>query len=162
MQFSDEISVAEAFPEYLQNIKVIHASKPADVSEDDSRMRIAVECSSVEILERLWNDYCSGYLNVVAEKCLVTDDIKERFQVERVNLQTTILEEDYLACKEFLLAKTRKLNCLEDGSFLFMEMACYYRPFPSCFEPHYVSETKCKVYIMKISFHSYANKLIFM
>ena len=32
------------------------------------------------------------------------------------------------------------------------------RPFPSCFEPHYESEAKCKVFVMKISFHSYANK----
>ena len=35
------------------------------------------------------------------------------------------------------------------------------RPFPSCFEPHYESEAKFKVYVMKISFHSYANKTNF-
>ena len=34
-------------------------------------------------------------------------------------------------------------------------------PFPSCFEPHYESEAKYKVYVMKISFHSYANKTNF-
>ena len=34
-------------------------------------------------------------------------------------------------------------------------------PFPSCFEPHYESEPQCKVFIMKISFHSYANKTNF-
>ena len=28
------------------------------------------------------------------------------------------------------------------------------RPFPSCFEPHYESEAKCKIFAMKISFHS--------
>ena len=33
--------------------------------------------------------------------------------------------------------------------------------FPSCFEPHYESEAKYKVFIMKISFHSYANKTNF-
>ena len=27
---------------------------------------------------------------------------------------------------------------------------------PSCNEPHYESEAKCEVFIMKISFHSYA------
>ena len=32
------------------------------------------------------------------------------------------------------------------------------RPFPSCCEPHFESEAKCKVFIMKISFHSNANK----
>ena len=31
------------------------------------------------------------------------------------------------------------------------------RPFPSSFEPHYESETTCMVFIMKLSFHSYAN-----
>ena len=30
-------------------------------------------------------------------------------------------------------------------------------PFPSCCEPHYKSEATCKVFVMKISFHSYAN-----
>ena len=35
------------------------------------------------------------------------------------------------------------------------------RPFPSCFEPHYQSEAKCKVFVTKISFHSYANKTNF-
>ena len=35
------------------------------------------------------------------------------------------------------------------------------RPFLSCFEPHYESETKCKDFVMKISFHSYANKTNF-
>ena len=35
------------------------------------------------------------------------------------------------------------------------------RPFPSCFEPHYESEAKCKGFLMKISFHSYANKTNF-
>ena len=32
------------------------------------------------------------------------------------------------------------------------------RPFPSCRKPHYESEAKCKVFIMKIRFHSYTNK----
>ena len=109
MHLSEEILQAEAFPEYLQNIKVIHDSIPTDGSQHESRIRIAVECRNVEVLEQLWKDYCSGYLNVVAEKCLLTDDIKERFQVESVNLQTTIFQEDYLACKEFLKNKTRKL-----------------------------------------------------
>ena len=35
------------------------------------------------------------------------------------------------------------------------------RPFPSCFEPHCESEAKCKVFVMKIIFHSYANKTNF-
>ena len=29
---------------------------------------------------------------------------------------------------------------------------CFNRPFPSCFEPHYESEAKCKAFHVKISF----------
>ena len=32
---------------------------------------------------------------------------------------------------------------------------------PIDLEPHYESEAKCKVFVMKISFHSYANKANF-
>ena len=32
------------------------------------------------------------------------------------------------------------------------------RPFPSFFEPHCENNAKCKVFVMKISLHSYANK----
>ena len=35
------------------------------------------------------------------------------------------------------------------------------RPFPSCFEPHYESKAKYKVFVMKIGFHSYASKINF-
>ena len=33
--------------------------------------------------------------------------------------------------------------------------------FLSCFEPHYESEAKCKVFVIKISRHSYPNKTNF-
>ncbi|KAJ7339380.1 hypothetical protein OS493_005775 [Desmophyllum pertusum] len=65
----------------------------------EGSLRITVECRTSEILENLWEDYCSGHLNAVAEECLLTDDIKRRYDVESVKLETTILEEDYLACK---------------------------------------------------------------
>ena len=34
-------------------------------------------------------------------------------------------------------------------------------PFPSCFETHYESEVKCKIFVMTISFLSYAKKTNF-
>ena len=34
----------------------------------------------------------------------------------------------------------------------------FHRSFPSCCEPHYESEAKCKVFIVKISCFSHANK----
>lgn len=63
----------------------------------EGSLRITVECLTIEILERLWNDYTSGHLNAVAEKCLLTDGIKRRHRVVSVKLKTTILKEDYLA-----------------------------------------------------------------
>ena len=35
------------------------------------------------------------------------------------------------------------------------------RPVQRCLEPHYECEAKCEAFIMKISFHSYANKTNF-
>jgi len=72
----------------------------------EGSLLITVECSTLDILESLWEDYYSGHLNAVAEERLLTDDIKRRFEVESVKLETTILEKDYLACKLFLLEKS--------------------------------------------------------
>ena len=69
----------------------------------EGSLLITVECRTLEILERLWKDYCSGHLNEVAEKRLLTEDIKKRFDVESVKLETTISKHDYLACKLFLM-----------------------------------------------------------
>ena len=92
------------FPAYLQRVKLIQDS--GQTEESDNSLRVAVECENPEMLEQLWRDYRSGYLNVVAEKCLLTDDIKRRFHLTSVKFKTTILEEDYLACKDFLLNNT--------------------------------------------------------
>ena len=89
------------FPAYFQRVKLIQDLGQTD--ESDNSLRVAVECENPEILEQLWRDYRSGYLNLVAEKCLLTDDIKRRFHLRTVKLKTTILEDDYLACKDFLL-----------------------------------------------------------
>ena len=93
-------------PQYLQHLKLIPDLTPTEGNENS--LRLAVKCNNLEGLERLWEDYHSGRLNEIAEKYLVTDEIKRRFHVESVNLATTILEEDYLACKEFLSSKPSK------------------------------------------------------
>lgn len=72
---------------------------------------ITVECRTLEILEHLWEDYTSGHLNVVVEQCLVTDDIRRRFDLEFVKLRTTILEDEYLACKLSLMNLTGETKC---------------------------------------------------
>ena len=68
-----------------------------------SSIKITVKCRTLEILERLWDDYCSGRLNAEAEKCLITENVKEELGMETIKLATTILKEDYLACKLSLM-----------------------------------------------------------
>lgn len=66
---------------------------------------ITVECSSLEILEGLWEDYRTGVLNAKAQKYLVTEHILKEFGLTEVRLTTTILEDEYKACREYFLLK---------------------------------------------------------
>ena len=87
----------EEQPQNTQPLNLIH-----DVTPSEDSLREAVKCLTLEGLEHLWQDYHSGQLNRMAEELLVTDDIKRRFNVESIKLKTTISEEDYLTCKEYL------------------------------------------------------------
>ena len=60
---------------------------------------ITLQCPTVESLEKLWNSYCSGYLNEIVERLLVTDDLRKKLGLDNVRLTTTIEEENYLICK---------------------------------------------------------------
>ena len=55
--------------------------------------------------------------------------------------------------------KENKL-CFKPLAITFQSEPCN-RPFLSCFEPRYESKAKCKVFLVKISFHSRANKTNF-
>jgi len=66
---------------------------------------ITVKCTSLEILEELWNDYCTGRLNKMAQKFLVTADILMALGLTAVKLTTTILVEEYSACREYFLQR---------------------------------------------------------
>ncbi len=61
---------------------------------------ITVKCRSLQVLEDLWNDYTSGNLNEVAQKCLVTKGILNELGLSELKLITTIREDDYKRCKQ--------------------------------------------------------------
>lgn len=74
-----------------------------------SSLILVVQCRTFGNLERLWTDYCSGHLNEVAEQCLVTERIKRKFGIESLTLKTTIVEEDYWACRRSFIKHLREL-----------------------------------------------------
>ena len=100
-------------------LKTIDPSKPEDlngfvfymekvrnvliVNNTPGSLIITVECSSLEILDELWDDYCTGHLNEMAQKFLVTEDILKELGLSEVKLTTTILEEEYRACRQYFL-----------------------------------------------------------
>ena len=69
-------------------------------------LEITFQCTSLESLECLWSDYQSGHLNDIAERYLVTDDIRKKLNLENVSLKTIIEEENYLICKRVLMEKS--------------------------------------------------------
>ena len=69
-------------------------------------LEIKFRCPTLESLEQLWSDYQAGHLNDVAERYLVTHDIKKELNLERIRLKTIIEEENYRICKRILMAKS--------------------------------------------------------
>ena len=76
------------------------------VSVGEGSVIIIVECPSLESLENLWADYLDGNLDKAAERYLATNEIRKELELnlETVCLTTTIEEENYLNCKEALMA----------------------------------------------------------
>ena len=70
---------------------------------------LTVTCSSLEILEDLWQDYCCGHLNKVVQETLVTASVLEQLCLSEVKLKTIISEEEYQACKDFFMRNSSKL-----------------------------------------------------
>ena len=60
---------------------------------------ITVKCDSLQILERLWEDYLSGDLGEVIQRSFVTEEVLTEFSLAELKLKTTISEEEYKACK---------------------------------------------------------------
>ena len=76
---------------------------------------ITVSCSSLQVLERLWDDYCSGHLAEVVQETLVTREVLNELSLSEVKLKTIISAEEYSVCKDFFMSrsgKTDKLNYL--------------------------------------------------
>ena len=80
---------------------------------------ITVQCSSLRILDELWEDYRTGHLKEVAQRYLVTEDILQQLGLDSVELTLTISEEEYKAYrKNFLKSEGRYQKTLVTRSSL--------------------------------------------
>ena len=66
---------------------------------DRGRLLITVKCDSLEILERLWEDFSSGHLSEMVQRCFVTEEILTELSLAELTLKTTISKEEYESCK---------------------------------------------------------------
>lgn len=86
------------FKQYLSEVRKILI-----VDTQQGSLIITVRCKSLQILDELWEDYCCGHLNEVAQKCLVTKEILTAFGLKEAKLTTTILEKEYRTCRQYFL-----------------------------------------------------------
>ena len=87
-----------AFVQYLTELRRVLI-----VSIHSGSLIIKVKCSTLEILEDLWEDYCIGHLNEMAQKHLVTEEILKRLDLTELILTTSISDEKYRECKNYFL-----------------------------------------------------------
>ena len=93
------------FVYYLEKVRKVEI-----VDVQAGSLIISVECGSQQILDELWNDYCSGRVNEMAQKHLVTKEILNELGLAEVKLTTTIPEEEHGAYRE-------QLRYFESGKF---------------------------------------------
>ena len=91
----------EDFNGFLQYMEKVRQVVVIDVKKGS--LIITVQCSSLHILDDLWKDYCTGHLQEVAQRYLVTEDILKELGLDSVQLTLTINEEEYRAYREHLL-----------------------------------------------------------
>ncbi len=103
-------STLEELNGYLQYLRDVR--KVLFVEAQQGSLIITLECRSLEILEGLWKDYSSGHLNEIAQKFLVTKEVLKEFGLIEVKLKTTILEEEYISCRQYFIQRKGKFESL--------------------------------------------------
>ena len=91
----------EGFNGFLQYMEKVRQTIVVDVKTGS--LIITVRCTSLRILDDLWEDYCTGHLQEVAQRNLVTEDILQQWGLDSVQLTLTISEEEYKAYRKNFL-----------------------------------------------------------
>ena len=102
-----KVTGVRAFVEFLEK-----AYDVTLVALNKGSLIISLKCKTLKGLDQLWNDCLSGHLNKVAERYLVTDEIKTNLNLRKINLKTTIEVENYLNCRKVLSESSGEYQCL--------------------------------------------------
>lgn len=81
-----------------------HVRKVVIVDVQPGSLIITVECGSLQVLEELWHDYCTGFVSKMAQKYLLTKDVLNELGLSKVKFSTSIPMERYKACHDQLRA----------------------------------------------------------
>ena len=90
---------------------------------------ISLKINSLQILENLWNVYCSGYLGKMVQSCLATDYVLNQLNLRELKLEATILKEDYEKCRGHFTQSLGKfftifLTLSEERTIYFVVFSC--------------------------------------
>ena len=94
-------STNEEINGFVHHIEAVKRALIVDIKKGS--LVLTVKCSSLEVLEGLWEDYCSGHLSEIAQNFLVTEKVLEDLGLVELKLKTVISEEDYRACQKYLM-----------------------------------------------------------
>ena len=105
---NNELSPTGGIGEFVKYIEDIYKLRTKALGY--GCLEIRVQCHNLESLERLWKDCNHGVLNRMAERYLVTTELKKKLDLKALRLSIKINEEDYLACKESFLEVVKPLK----------------------------------------------------
>ena len=86
------------FVQYMEKVRQVML-----VEVKTGSLIITVRCTSLRILDELWEDYYTGHLQEVAQRYLVTEVILQQLGLDSVQLTLTINEEEYVAYRKNFL-----------------------------------------------------------
>jgi len=105
--------LTSAFKYYLEKVRKV-VIVDFSLRKQLESVWVTVQCSSLRILEDLWDDYCSKYLSRVAQDTLVSEDILEELGLTNVELRTMISEKEYKDCRVQFLQRLGECESLFD------------------------------------------------
>ena len=104
-KYLQKTEASNGFVRYLK-----YERKVVIVDVQPGSLIITVECSSSQILEELWKDYLTGYVNKMAHTFLATKEVLDELGLTEVKFTTTIPRKEYETGRKKFLDKSSKCH----------------------------------------------------